>query len=203
MNQYYEYAKDIGADEFLLNWVKTTLKNAVEKDKPPTVEVEHILDYLIQCEKKISQMSYVQAKELAEAWTKAQQKKGADIKETEKDTEVVLDFKDGFKVVRLIGKNAFLREGFLMRHCAGSYADKKDTEVFSLRDDKNNPHCIIEKNKQVKGKGNGDIHPKYIGYVVKFLEHTGMKVGDSEMKHLGYVNIEKLLPDIHKDIEKH
>jgi hypothetical protein len=54
----------------------------------------------------------------------------------------------------------------------------------------------MEKDQQVKGKGNGDIHPKYVDYVVKFLEHTGMTVGDGEMRHLGYVNAEALIDEL-------
>jgi hypothetical protein len=50
----------------------------------------------------------------------------------------------------------------------------------------------MEKDKQIKGKGNGDIHPKYIKYVVAFLEKTGQEVRESEMNHLGYVDISKI-----------
>ena len=57
----------------------------------------------------------------------------------------------------------------------------------------------MEKDQQVKGKGNGDIDPKYIEYVVKFLEWSGMEVGDSEMKHLGYINVDKFKKYLHKD----
>ena len=41
---YQKYAQHIGADEFVQTWVKTTLKNYLEKNKPSTEEVEHILD---------------------------------------------------------------------------------------------------------------------------------------------------------------
>ncbi len=198
MKKYYDYAKHMNAGEHVLTWVETTLANYLSKNTPSTEEVEHIIDYLCQAIGRISKMSYPQARSNATKWTKTLQKKGKDIKETKNDTEVVLDFKDGFKVVKLIGENAYKREGFLMRHCCGSYYGK-GLEVYSLRDGKNMPHCTMEKDKQIKGKGNGDIHPKYIKYVVEFLEHTGMDVRDSEMEHLGYVNVEKILktdPDI-------
>jgi len=197
---YLDYAKHIGGDEHLTQWVKTTLKNHLEKHQLSTEEVEHVLDYLAQSGKRISKMSYPQAKKLADAWTKSLQKKGAQIEEKPEDTEIVLDFKDGFKIVKLIGENAYKREGFLMRHCVASYYGK-DVEVYSLRDKDNMPHCTMEKDQQVKGKGNGDIHPKYVGYVVQFLEHVGMTVGDSEMRHLGYMNVEKIKDDLHKDID--
>jgi len=195
---YTDYTNHIGGNEFVLKWVKTTLANYLEKNQPPIEEVEHIIDYLAQTDKKIERMSYIQAKKNADTWNKALQKKGADIKEGPEDTEIVLDFGDGFKIVKLIGENAFKREGFLMRHCVGSYYSRSGTEVYSLRDKDNLPHATVEKDQQVKGKGNGDIHPKYVGYVVKFLEYIGMTVGDSEMKHLGYMNIEKILEHLDK-----
>src|SRR5262249_15447219 len=107
-------------------------------------------------------------------------------------------FKDGFKIVQLVGKNAYEREGYLMRHCVASYHGSSK-EIYSLRDQDDMPHCTMEKDQQIKGKGNGNIHPKYVGYVVKFLEHAGMTVGDSEMRHLGYINIEKFKEYLSKD----
>ncbi len=199
---YLKYAQHINADEFVQKWVKTTLKNHLEKETPSTEEVEHILDYMVATGDKISKMSYKEAKSNADKWMKAQQKKGNGIIELPEDTEVVLDFKDGFKIVKLVGENAYKREGFLMSHCVASYFGR-DVEIYSLRDKDNIPHATMEKDQQIKGKGNGDIHPKYIDYVVKFLEHVGMTVGDSEMKHLGYVNIESIIDDIDvKKIEK-
>ena len=201
MEQFLNYARHIEADEFIQAWVKTTLKKHLEKNPVSTEEVEHILDYLVQSGKKVSKMSYASAKKLADDWMKTQQKKGNGIIEKPEDTELVIDFKDGFKIVKLLGKNAYKREGFLMSHCVASYYGK-DVEIFSLRDKDNMPHCTMEKDQQIKGKGNGDIHPKYVDYVVKFLEHVGMTVGDSEMKHLGYINIEKLLPELSDDVKK-
>ena len=199
--KYIEYAKHIGADEHLIKWVKTTLKNAIEKKEKTTEEVEHILDYLVQADKKLERMSYEQALKLTLAWDKTQQKKGNGIEEKPEDTELLMDFKDGFKIVKLIGKNAYKREGFLMRHCVASYCGK-NVEIYSLRDKDNMPHCTMEKNQQIKGKGNGDIHPKYIDYVVKFLEKIGMTVGDSEMRHLGYINLENLITELEIELSE-
>jgi hypothetical protein len=38
-----------------------------------------------------------------------------------------------------------------MSHCVASYYGR-DVEIYSLRDNKNLPHCTVEENKQVKGK---------------------------------------------------
>ena len=190
MENYKQYAITFNANEKVVYWIEHTLANYLEKNTPPQDEVEHIIDYLILGDTSLNmqKMAYLEARKNAEKWVKTQQKKGAHIIETPEDTEVVLDFKDGFKVVKLIGENAYKREGFLMSNCVASYYGN-DKVIYSLRDADNMPHCTMEHDQQIKGKGNGDIHPKYVGYVVKFLEFVGMTVGDNEMEHLGYVNI--------------
>ena len=198
MQQYIEYTKHIGGDEYLQKWVSTVLKNELAKETKTTEEVEHILDFLVQYKKKIQRMSYKDAKRLSDAWMKTQIKKGNNIIELPTDTEVVLDFKDGFKIVKLVGEKAYKREGFLQRHCVASYYGN-GKEIYSLRDKDNVPHATFERDAQIKGRGNGDISPKYIDYCIKFLEHIGMTVGDSEMKHLGYINVEEFKDELHKD----
>ena len=192
MEKYLNYAKHIGADEHLLTWIRSTLKNYLESSNPTVEEVEHILDFFVSDAKpkRLARVSYEQAKVAAEKWNAALIKKAEKITEVPQDTETVLDFKDGFKVVKLIGKNAYEREGYLMRHCVASYYGS-DKVIYSLRDANNEPHCTMEQDQQIKGKGNGDVHPKYIDYVVKFLKKVGMTVGDSEMLHLGYINVSK------------
>ena len=185
-NEIIKYVKGMTDKSYIIEWVEkklNKLKNINQK------EFEHIIDYLIsdKSPKRLDRATYTQMKNNTKKWNKTLQKKGKSIKEISKDTQVILDFKNGFKIVKLIGKSAFEREGFLMRHCVSSYYGN-EKEIYSLRDKNNNPHCTIEKDMQIKGKGNGCIHPKYIYYVVKFLEHTGMKVRNSEMKNLGYKN---------------
>ena len=201
-NNYLEYAKAFDASEKVIAWIKSNLKNYLEKTKKdiPQDEVEHILDYLIMegSSKNLELMSYPEAKKNTEIWTKKQIKKGEHIKELPTDTEIIYDFKDGFKIVKLIGKNAYEREGYLMSNCVASYYGNSK-EIYSLRDKDNTPHCTMEKDQQVKGKGNGNIHPKYVGYVVKFLEKVGMTVGDSEMAHLGYLNVTKFKKYLSED----
>lgn len=186
LSPFLEYAKFNNASDKVIKWLNTVFNNYYSKNEVTISEVEHVIDYLCQnTVVKMQMMSYPQAVKKAEKWTLQLQKQANKITEKKGDTKVVLDFKDGFKVVQLIGKNAFEREGKLMRNCVASYYGK-DTKIYSLRDNFNNPHCTMEQDQQIKGKGNGDTHPKYIKYVVAFLEWTGMKVRDSEMKHLGY-----------------
>ena len=190
MENYKKYAQTFNASEEVIAWIEHTLTNYLKKEPRdvPIEQVEHIIDYLISPDapkKNLTAMSYKEALKNSEKWMKSQIKKGEHIKEVEKDVETILDFKDGFRVVKLIGKAAYEREGYLMNHCVASYFGNSK-EIYSLRDKENYPHCTMEKDQQIKGKGNGDIHPKYIKYVVAFLEHIGMKVRDSEMAHLGY-----------------
>jgi hypothetical protein len=196
METYLNYITAFGGDnqDKVIAWAKSTLANHLKTNPEVQDEIEHILDYLLsgKAPKNIAGMAYAEVKKNTDKWNKALVAKGEHIKETARDIETILDFGDGFKIVKLIGKNAYEREGYLMRHCASSYFGK-GKEVYSLRDSKNMPHATMEKNQQVKGKGNGDIHPNYVHYVVKFLEHIGMTVGDNEMEHLGYVNVEDIL----------
>ena len=197
MNKYTEYAKHIGCDNDVLKWIETTLTAYLKDNAEDQTEIEHILDYMASDKrpKRIGRMSYDQAKSNTDKWNKALIKKGAKIEEMPEDTEVIKDFGDGFKIVRLVGENAYKREGFLMRHCVSSYYGG-NAEIYSLRDKDNMPHATMEKDQQIKGKGNGSINPKYVGYIVAFLEEVGMNVGDSEMRNLGYVNIEKIIKKI-------
>ena len=147
-NNYLEYAKAFDASEKVIAWIKSNLKNYLEKTKKdiPQDEVEHILDYLIMegSSKNLELMSYPEAKKNTEIWTKKQIKKGEHIKELPTDTEIIYDFKDGFKIVKLIGKNAYEREGYLMSNCVASYYGNSN-EIYSLRDKDNTPHCTMER----------------------------------------------------------
>jgi hypothetical protein len=201
MKKYQEYIKAFGTNnEEVSYWIDHNLNNYLKTNPENQDDIEHILDYFMSDDapKRLRPMSYTEAKINAEKWQKIQQKKGASIEEKPDDTETILDFNDGFRIVKLIGENAYKREGFLMSHCVASYYGN-GKEIYSLRDKDNMPHCTIEKDNQVKGKGNGNIHPKYIEYVIKFLEKVGMTVGDNEMKHLGYINVSKIKKYLHKD----
>jgi hypothetical protein len=194
LNKYLEY--NTPNDE-VKNWVRTVLAARIKKHGENQVEFEHILDFLTsdKASTRLRKMSYEQAKVAAEKWNKTLMKKGAHIDESESDLKVVKKWADGFKFVKLVGPNAFKREGYLMRHCAGSYAERPDTEVYSLRDPLNVPHATIEVVKsgsminQIKGKGNGPIHPDYIKKVLSILKMFKVEVRGSELQNLGYIKL--------------
>lgn len=146
MSDYHGYAKHIDAPDKVFKWIDARIIPFLEKNPEDQGEVEHIIDYLSSDDapNNITAMTYDQAKTNTEKWTKTLIKRGENIKEKPGDTEIVLDFKDGFKIVKLVGKPAFEREGTLMANCVASYFGRKDTEIYSLRDESNMPHCTFE-----------------------------------------------------------
>jgi hypothetical protein len=94
--------------------------------------------------------------------------------------EIVRTYKDGFNWKRLLTAQALNREGRLMKHCVGSYANdvkKNRTRIYSLRDPENKPHLTVEMNpklteiQQMKGFANNPIKPKYISYAKDFIKN--------------------------------
>jgi hypothetical protein len=198
MKYYLDYIAARGGNAEVSEWINTTLNKQSERRPLDQTEVEHILDYLISdaAPRRLRRMSYDHAQVGVEAWSRTNQKHGRNIIETDADVETIHSFEDGGKIVRLLTKNAFQREGFLMSHCVGGYnPNSQDLFIYSYRDKKNIPHATFEvqkKNKQIsqiKGKGNGSIHPRYIHPILAFLEKIGMKVQSGEMANLGYHHV--------------
>ena len=189
ISQFY---KQCEGNQEIKNWIDTVVS---KQDNINITEVEHIIDYLKSdnAPTKLRKASYEQMKIATEKWTASLIKKAGDIVETEEDTKVVMKFNTGMILVKLIGEAAFKREGNLMSHCVGSYYGK-NKDVYSLRDSNNAPHCTIEVDKdnvnQIKGKGNGSIHPKYIKYVLKILDkYFKLPIKDHELQNLGYIKL--------------
>jgi hypothetical protein len=179
-------------------WINHNLKNYLKNNPENVGEIEHIIDYLNSnsAPARLMKMSYDEAKSNAMKWVRMLENRAKNVIETEEDIKVEIDFKDGFKLVQLVGEDAFKREGNLMSHCVASYYGKDNCKILSLRDVNNKPHCTIEVHgndsiNQIKGKGNGEIHPKYIKYVIKILKHLGMEVRESELSNLGYSDLNK------------
>lgn len=168
-------------------------------------EAEHIIDWLDSedAPKKVAKMSVPQALEGSQKWQeKLNEQKAA--KSDLKFIELAYQPSDKkFKVVQLVGEEAFKREGNLMKHCVGSYFGKKDCKIYSLRDSKNQPHCTIELGwseyphdkpieerekyiRQIKGKTNGNVKPEYIPSVIEFLQSLGVRVDSSQLSYVGY-----------------
>lgn len=196
MESVIGYAEGLGAKIEVLDWCKTTLVAAHRREPVSVSDAEHIVDFLMSADApaRLKRMSFAQAKASADAWTKKNQKLGRDIVDGEGDTELFMELDDGMRIVRLLTANAFKREGFLMRHCAGSYSPSSAT-IYSLRDRGNDPHVTFEVTsngetiQQIKGKGNGSIHPRYIASTLAFLERVGLKIRPTDMANLGYHHV--------------
>lgn len=175
MNKYIQYVQEFQENnEKGISFINTILPKRLLENQEDQTEIEHILDYLYNNQKvDISKIGYKTIKEKAEKWNKKLQ--AIKVKDDSDGIETILDFGDGFRFVKLISKDSYEKEGKMMSHCVASYYGR-DVEIYSLRDSRNNPHCTIEKDRQIKGKGNGKIDPKYIDYVVKFLEKMNIKV---------------------------
>lgn len=209
MNQVIEYAKHINSSNEILDWLKTTGKKSLNNNKVNTDQLEHIVDYFNsnKAPRRLRKMSIVDAIRKSKEWTQANQKKGRDLVDTDEDVEMIYGFEDGSMIVKLKTSNAFKREGFLMSHCLGGYSLSDAMDIYSYRDDKNHPHATFEVRKdynevvQIKGKGNGSIHPKYVEPILVFLEYLGMDIRPSDMKNLGYYHVNedqyKLLKEYH------
>lgn len=200
IEQLEEYAKNLNANNEIISWLGTTGKKALKNEKTNVSDLEHILDFFVSnsAPTRLQKMSIVDAKRKADEWSTANQKKGRDMADSEDDIETIHDFKDGTKIVRLKTKKAYQREGFLMSHCAGGYnPDNESCHIYSYRDKENKPHATFEVRKdndeiiQIKGKGNGPIHPKYIHPILAFLKAIGMEIRPNDMKNLGYYHLDK------------
>jgi len=200
MENLFNYLQSINGEAEVHNWLNTTGKKSLSKNLTNYAELEHIIDYLVSDDapKRLRKMSFKDAKRKTEEWMLRNQKKGRNLIDDESDLETIYDFNNGNRIVKLKTKKALQREGFLMSHCVGGYdAENGDYDIYSYRDNKNEPHATFEVRKnneeivQIKGKGNGPIHPKYINPILIFLKHIGMDVRASDMQNLGYYHIHK------------
>lgn len=194
-----EYAKSLNSSQDVISWIETAAAAAIKKELIQEHEAEHIIDWMNSSDapKRLLKMSVVDAKRKSHEWSEKNKKKGNGLEDSKEDLSEFMTFDDGFRIVELLTKKAYQREGTLMSHCLGGYVVKSNVSMYSLRDKNNQPHCTFEISKngdqvmQIKGKGNGSIHPKYVFKVISFLEKNGMKVRTSEMNNLGYHHIPK------------
>ena len=197
MEKYIKYIDEFqDGNEYGKYFLENQLSQHIKTGSENSTDIEHILDFVYSCKKKYKNLGYSTILEKANAWSKKLQA-SASSKEKEKEgVDIETVFKSGtYRVVKLISKKAYAREGKLMSHCVSSYSDR-GFDVFSLRDNSNKPHCTIcKQDHQIKGKGNGKINPKYIKCVVAFLEHMEIDVS-RDMENLGYVDISCI-----KDVE--
>lgn len=193
------YAGHLNASNEVLGWLGTTGQKALKKAVLTESEMEHVLDYLVStaAPSRLQKMSIEDAKRKAREWSEANQKRGRDLLDGVDDTAPIHAFDDGTRIVELKTQNSLKREGFLMSHCVGGYSLTATCAIYSYRDADNMPHATFEVQRadneimQIKGKGNGPIHPKYIQPILTFLTVIGMEIRSSDMTNLGYYHIDK------------
>jgi len=193
MDSMIDYAKSLNANQDIISWLASTGSKAFKNEKCSRDDIEHIIDWLVVTEKiRCLKLSITDALRLSKEWMEKNRNKPITNEIENVDTKEFIDFNDGFLFKQLLTKKSFQNEGSMMSHCLGGYNPGQDISIYSLRDSKNQSHCTIEVRKksneivQVKGKGNGSIHPKYVHYVISFFEKIGMKIRKEEMKNLGY-----------------
>jgi hypothetical protein len=84
-------------------------------------------------------------------WVYDQNKINAPQDEADAAEEVVFEWPDGWTIKKL-GPEALGREGELMGHCVGGYCTdvrNQNSHIYSLRDEKNQPHVTFEVEGQV------------------------------------------------------
>ncbi len=119
-----------------------------------------------------------------------------------RDFEKIMDFDNGFYIVRLKTKKALALEGAYLEHCMadGDYdycLGGNVTQFYSLRDSNNLP-CVsmcVEKDQrrmtQVRGRRNSYPKEKFIAYVATFCSQIYVDLSDALSFHEGF----KLLRD--------
>ncbi|MCW9002403.1 MAG: PcfJ domain-containing protein [Rhodospirillales bacterium] len=146
---------------------------------PPEVEEEagRVLDWIGSLHsidprlfRKIGKIRYEDARSKSCKWHESlSQREGRDVRDDPSGIEAVLSFDDGWGWVRLTTTEALVYEGAMMRHCVGDGAyDRMRTEIYSLRDENNEPHCTVEfdvdrcRIQQARGKANCDVPERHM-----------------------------------------
>jgi hypothetical protein len=123
---------------------------------------------------------------------------------TEEDFESLVTlyaYEDGHKIVELISRQNYVREGKLMRSCIASYSSKlkrKRSRVFSLRDSDNQPLLTIHFDKStetitdIRGFKNRLVTPKELKFLQPFFHAQGIFV---------FINIGIANDDIDEDYD--
>jgi hypothetical protein len=197
----YEETKDYTAKSTDPDWMKKNDIITVHPTKDFTDQIRHVLDYFKSKDAPtdLTRISVPDAIKKSDIWLKNLTRGEAE-KKVPGEIEVK-KYSDGFRWVKLESDQALNREGKLMGHCVGSYCQQvseEGVEIYSLRDEKNDPHCTIEVSsdkeiQQIKGKQNKEVVSKYHKYVQDFVDAMGFEVGsggEGDLSKAGLINID-------------
>ena len=193
MQKYLNYVAQLHENkQNEIDFINNQLAKHLKTEQENQTEIEHILDFLFATDKSYKNIWYKTILEKAIAWDKKLQSLSSKDEEIEwVDYEVVYDFWDWYRFVKLKSQSSYNREWKLMSHCVASYYGR-DVAIYSLRDSNNNPHCTIEENKQVKWKWNQTVDNKYFWYCIKLLHHLWCKMWENEMRNIWYYKLDSI-----------
>lgn len=148
-----------------------TIEEWIEKNKKYASNEEEFLQVVSFLKRKFSHkksINFNYKMALLKMKSKKKQRDSGLVKE-----EIL--FPSGFKIVKLIDDQAFNWDGKHMSNCLGRTKDNYNTSfVYSLRNQKDKPFVNFEiynkELKQIKGYSNNRVNPKYIGYILEFLQ---------------------------------
>ena len=152
-------------------------------------DVRYIADYFNGSQEipdNVWQMDWQSVFALSEDWHD-QIGKGYKFTGDYQHKDIVYKFDNGFTIVDVSTEHDLGIEGQKMGHCVGSYCDdvaSGKTTIYSLRDEKNDPHATIEANSaggvdQIKGKGNRKPKDRYAKMILQWLRTTDLNYSSS------------------------
>lgn len=196
-----------------VQWLATQYE-AARKAKPsakfPDVqELRGVLDYLHQETPNLDTLTWAQAVKNSAEWHKSFVREVPMGKYETKD--VVMEFDNGWSMVKVPTEHDLDVEGEFMGHCVGGddYArkvSKGKCTIYSLRDPKNEPHVTIEVAEphpkkgtpnprvereviQVQGKQNEAPIEKYHGMLEKFFVREGLHLQDETSGYIRDIEV--------------
>lgn len=112
--------------------------------------LEHMIDWLLaEPPRQISKLSWEQAEQKMRAWEESLAKKAL-LEEDPSGVSPLVEapsMGEGWRWIKVISPAALEREGALMGHCVGSYANRVEAgrcQIVSLRDPSNKPRLTVE-----------------------------------------------------------
>ena len=192
-------------------WDKKDAENGTLVRFSPSIELNNKLFHIADWLRDLPATQYQQLRGIqnvdiaydhANRYFAAKNKKTSNM-EDEEGREIVYKFSDGMFFAKLNSSQCLDREGKLMQHCVGSYADRVregKVVIYSLRDKKNQPHATLETRGksiyQIKGKQNEAPVEKYVPYIKEFILKNNFDVrGDEE--NIGLIKLNGKLYDLH------
>jgi hypothetical protein len=173
----------------LVKWLATAMERSELTEGHKAVMVGPIADWLVGAQpNNYETMSLYHAYTASRVWhEQVQQCEAEDPGKGYKTNDVVYDFGNGWKVVRIKDPRDLHLEGSKMQNCLKTAAYDSAVRsgaslIFSLRDPHNKPHVTMEFNsdqilRQMMGKQNEYPDDRYIPYIWNFItQHLHKRV---------------------------